>query len=543
MNSSEIVAALRAGALGAAEQLYDSYAEGLYQFCWFMLRNRETAQAVLRDAIVLGEAHIAKLADPEALKPWLYALAHVECQRRRPPSAGETDEPIARPDQRDADFRLMAWNSMMSLDLAERTAIDLVTRHGMEPPDAALVMGVPLTDTQELLATARDGLESALAAEILVHRRSHECAGRTDAMRGWTGTVTPAVRERLLQHAGSCPVCLPALPRTVSLAKVVSLIPKPALPKAMRARVLGCFRDPELSGYRTFAAGRLTAFDAAGFPVAGPVPDMPDDERDASPAAGRGRRLLAGFGAAAAAVVATAVFTLGGLGGNTVLNGDAGAAAGNGHPDQAAGIQPSLRPAATPTAAGGRLELPAPLVPASAAGHSQAVNGQGKPVPAARGSSQAVIPVRGVHGSPTPGPTISPQPPSPGPAGHLQVSPASLSLGTGSQGQIVLSAVGGTVTWAASASSADVTLSDTSGQLSAGQSVTIAVTVSRQAGASGSATVSIDPGTTSVQVSWDASPSPPPSPSPTTTTVAAIGPTPPQQSPWPIPAPSSTPSP
>jgi DNA-directed RNA polymerase specialized sigma24 family protein len=541
MNSPEIVSALRAGAPGAAEKLYDSFAEGLYQFCWFMLRNRETAKVALRDAIVLGEAHIAKLSDPETLKPWLYALARAECQRRESPSAGETDEPIARPDQQDADLRLMAWNSVMSLDPAERTAIDLVTRHGMEPPDAALVMGMPLPGTEELLAAARSGLEQALAAEILVSRGSHECAGRTDAMRGWAGTVTPVVRERLLRHAGSCPRCLSALPRNVSMARVFSLLPAPALPRAMRARVLGCFSDPELSDYRTFAAGRHTAFDAAGFPAAGPVPGMADDERGAGAAGGHGRRLLAGFGAAAAAAVAAVVFVFGGLGGSTVLNGDAGGfSAGAGHPGRATGAQPSLRPGAAPTAAGGRIGLPAPVAPTPAAGHPQAFTGQG-PVPAAGGSSRFImippqIPQGGGRGSPPPGPTIPPQP-SPGPAGHLQVSPASLSLGTGSQGQIVLTAAGGPVTWAASTSSADVTLSDASGQLSAGQSVTVAVTVSRQAGAGGSATVYIDPGTTPVQVSWDASPSP--SPSPSVTTTAATAPAPPQ-SPSPSPSLSSS---
>ena len=538
MNSSEIVSALRAGAPGAAEKLYDSYAEGLYQFCWFMLRNRETAKVALRDAIVLGEAHIARLSDPEMLKPWLYALARAECQRRQSPSANETDEPIARPDQQDADLRLMAWNSVMSLDPAERTAIDLVTRHGMEPPDAALVMGMPLLGTQELLAAARNGLEQALVAEILVHRGSHECPGRTDAMRGWAGTVTPRVRERLLRHAGSCPGCLSALPRNVSAARVFSLLPAPALPRAMRARVLSCFSDPELSGYRTFAAGRLTAFDAAGFPAAGPVPDMPDDGREAGAvaASGRGRKILAGFGAAAAAVAAAAAFAFGGLSGNTALNGDTGGvSAGVGHPDRATGTEPSLQPGAMPTAVG-RIGLSAPVVPASAAGHRQAVAGQGQPVPATSGSSQVIVlPPPGVPWSPSPGPTIPPQP-SPGRTGHLQVSPASLSLGTGSQGQIVLTANGGTVSWAASTSSADVTLSDASGQLSAGQSVTIVVTVSRQAGASGGATVYINPGSTSVPVSWDASPSP--SPSPSTTTAAASAP--PR---WRRPAPSPSPSP
>ena len=65
MNSPEIVAALRQHAPEGPGELYDSQADSLYQYCWLMLRNRETAQVAVRDAIVAAEAHIGRLADPE----------------------------------------------------------------------------------------------------------------------------------------------------------------------------------------------------------------------------------------------------------------------------------------------------------------------------------------------------------------------------------------------------------------------------------------------------------------------------------------------
>src|SRR4030088_2016810 len=168
MNSPEIVAALRERVPEAPGELYDSQADALYQYCWLMLRNRETSQVAVRDAIVAGEAHIGRLADPELLKPWLFALARVECCRRPPAPAGETDEPIARPQQPDADLRVMAWNSVMSLEPAEREALDLVSRHGMESAEVALVTDMAPSDTRELLEAARQNLEQALAAEILI---------------------------------------------------------------------------------------------------------------------------------------------------------------------------------------------------------------------------------------------------------------------------------------------------------------------------------------------------------------------------------------
>ena len=72
---------------------------------------------------------------------------------------------------------------------------------------------------------AQRHLERALTAEILINRDSQECAGRAEALQGWTGTVTPAVRERVLRHAAPCPACRPRLPRNVSAAKIFGLIP------------------------------------------------------------------------------------------------------------------------------------------------------------------------------------------------------------------------------------------------------------------------------------------------------------------------------
>lgn len=588
MNSPEIVAALREHAPEAPGELYDSQADSLYQYCWLMLRNRETAQVAVRDAIVAGEAHIGRLADPELLKPWLFALARVECSRRPAAPPGETDEPLARPQQPDADLRVMAWNSVMSLEPAEREALDLVSRHGMGAGEVALVLDMAPSDIRELLEAARQHLEQALAAEILVARPSHECAGRIDAMPGWAGTVTPEIRERLLRHGGLCPVCLPHLPRNVSAARVFSLIPRPALTRAARARVLNCFSDPQLAGYRTFAAARLAAFDGAGFPVPGPVPDLPGGGYGAEAGAtapagagvasgagsrsvtgggsragggrgsktggqrGGGKRLVAGLGAAAAAAGVAAAFVFGGLSGNGVLNGGSQALSAGGGASQGAGAGPGL-PGATRTAVGDSIRRPDPGNSVAAASHGPSVTGHGLAVPASASAAIPIVvparlPQRGLSATPLPGlpgttiPYQSPTP-SPSPSGQLQVSTGSLSLGTRSRGRIVLTAAGGSVSWTASPSG-NVTLSETGGQLSAGQSVTVVVTVTRQNGAAGNATVTFDPGSTSVAISWAAtvSSSPPPTGSPPPSSPPAGGSPPPGPSGSPRPSRSPGPS-
>ena len=355
MNSPDAVAALRAGAPDAAGQLYAAHAEDLYQYCWLVLRSRQTAQVAVRDAVILADARSSELRDPSMLKAWLFAIARAECDRHCPGSAGESDEPVARPQQPDAALRIMAWNAVIALTPDEREALDLVTRHGMTPPEVALVLGLPAPEVPALIGSARRHLEQALAAEILIGREGQECAGRGDALRGWNGTVTPAVRERLLEHADSCPACSPRLPRNVSVARIFGLLPRPALTGGGWVGVPSRLSDPEppdAGGPGVADVGAPGVADGGGPGVAdaadaedrggpgraddGPpdVPAMPRDPGDgAAPVRDARSRVVPGGAsrrrrgrrvyAATAAVGVAAALAAGSLGGPAALSGAA----------------------------------------------------------------------------------------------------------------------------------------------------------------------------------------------------------------------------
>ena len=391
MDSPDVVAALRAGAPDAAGQLYDAHAEDLYQYCWLVLRSRQKAQVAMRDAIILTGARITGLRDPSMLKAWLFAIARAECGRHRPGSAGESDEPVAPPQQPDAALRIMAWNSVISLIPDEREALDLVTRHGMTPPEVALVLGLPAPSAPALIAAARLHLEQALTAEILINRESQECAGRADALRGGTGTVTPAVRERLLRHAGSCPACLPRRPRNVSAARIFGLLPRPALTEGGWAGALRRLSDPEPpdADARALLDADILDTGDAGVPcpqdadvLDSPDGDVPGTEHAGGPGGAsprrRGRWVCAGVGAAVAAVGVAAALAAGSPGGHAAPSG-AGhhlPAAANG-PARARVGQPGPQPGSGPATPGA---TPRHARPASraAAGAGQADDDPGQ---------------------------------------------------------------------------------------------------------------------------------------------------------------------
>jgi DNA-directed RNA polymerase specialized sigma24 family protein len=528
---------------GAFAELFDAYGDRLFRYCWCMLRNREIAQIALRDALVVAQAHIARLADPGSLGPWLYSLARAECRRRRAVPPADADEPPARPSQRDADSRLMAWNAVMSMDPDELEALELACRHDV---DLGLVLGLPAQNAQALLARARQSLERALGAEILVSR-GHACPDRAEVMTGWAGVMTAQMRERVLEHARRCEVCGPNRPRNVSAARVFALLPAPALSPQARAEVLDFFDDYRLSAYREFAVSRASALAESGFPVP-PAPPAAIPAPGAPPAARRRRRraragvLTAAAGAIACAAVIVSAFVLVGSTGppaavrkiiSTVAAGSPTGPALQRVPGvgTAGAVQSSVPSGTGPAhAPGPRLSTPPPLASTSAGQGQVMITAATRPLPPARAATTRKAPT--TQKSPAQKPATSGAKGRPASPGTLQVSANSVAVGTGSAGRLTLTAVGGAVNWSASSSSpAQVSLNSYSGSLRTGQSVTLTVTVIRAA-AAGSAVISLEPPASApqlVQVSWMAlsagpvrpgpswHPRPRPSPSPSFT--------------------------
>ena len=261
MNDPQLAAALRSRSPDALPELLDAYGDQLFSYCWCLLRNRENAQIAVRDALVVATAQIGRLVCDEWLGLWLYSLARAECLRREAVPASDADEPVAPPNADDADSRLMAWKAVTSMPADEVEALELDSRHDV---DLRLVLGLSAAEAEALLDRARRDLERALAAEILV-RKSRACPDRAALLSGWTGTTTPALRDRVLEHAVTCSVCSPNLPRSVSPARVFALLPAPVLSSVARLEVLGFFDDSRKAAYREFAVSRAEELTGSWF--------------------------------------------------------------------------------------------------------------------------------------------------------------------------------------------------------------------------------------------------------------------------------------
>ncbi|MDX6741833.1 hypothetical protein [Actinocorallia sp. A-T 12471] len=477
MDDRLLVEALRARDPGALASVYDAYAARLYAYCWFRLTDAEAAQVALRDTFIVAEAHADRLQDPEAFLPWLFALARAECARRPEAASAYADPPSAEPGRRDMDQKMLAWRAVRALDPLPREALELEARHRLPAAHVALVLDQPERQTVELLTDAKGDLRRALTVEILTHLGPAGCAGRADLLAARVaGELDANVRANLLAHVRACPECAGHRPTdAISPTKIFATVPCASAPASLRAKVLSCFTDPDLVGYRLFVATRSTDFNALGFPGrAVPEPVV------VAPARGRWWRKVLVVGVLSGGLVAGTTFV--------------GWLVGDPRQDVrtiASGGSPTPRP--TP---------------------SETVDDRPRPPVPRHGLLTATFPA-GAYESATPEPIATPQqaPPvptpqsvqqggvsaEPGGPGRLTVSPLRLDIGSGSDGELKLEADGDLV-WRAKVKG-PLKLSEPSGELAKDEKATVKVKVFRSAKA-GRGLIRI--GGVTVTVTWDA---------------------------------------
>ncbi|MCR3745246.1 DNA-directed RNA polymerase specialized sigma subunit, sigma24 family [Actinomadura glauciflava] len=548
MSDHLLVETLRERDPGAPAAVYDAHAEKLYAYCWFQLRGRDAAQVALRDTFIVAEAHIGKLREPDRFEPWLYAIARLECARRMPPRHLVPDVPVASHDQEDVDQRITAWQAVLGLPPLSRELLELHVRRRLSVPDLAAVFGLSPRDAQTALDCAHGELEAALTAEMLANKGPYGCPERAHLLRERQGDFTHDLSKRLMGHARECSACGSLRPRSVSAAKVYGLLPDAVPAPETRLRVMSCFLDPELVGYRLFVATRVTEFRSDGFPVQsaygrpGRAARQSRRWRFARPRkAAREERgaakLYAQVVRASAALVVVALLSASGVASMYVVG------AQREDKDEQAGPRPTAIP--------GISQRPGPVrkspVPPQAPGALNALPMATFPL----GAQISSAPLPALLDTPSmlafsDGAATSVA------AGVLTVSPLFLDLAGGSDGSIELKAEGGPVTWQAKGQDS-LKVSPSSGSLGPGQSVTVHVHVSRQQKPYGDSTLTFRPGGTQVHVTWrsdTAAPTAPPeahrpaSPAQVSTTSSPSGPPPADGNPAvPPPVPAATPPP
>ncbi|MFJ9822409.1 sigma-70 family RNA polymerase sigma factor [Streptomyces sp. NPDC101151] len=277
MDDREIVAAIRAADPQGLAAAYDTYAGRLYGYCRSVLHSPDAADDALQDTFVLANERIGQLRDPGRLRPWLYAIARHEClhqlrgERRTTgiEAAEEVSDESVDLDARlrTQELRSLVQDAFAGLNTRDREVLELATRQGLEGRDLAAVLGLSLNHTHALLSRARGQLEKSVAALIVARNGRQDCAELAEMLEGWDGTMTVLLRKRINRHIDQCEVCGERKNRDVRASALLSMMPFPVLPLALRNRTFHTALEPTGAGRRMEVAERATRFDHNGFPM------------------------------------------------------------------------------------------------------------------------------------------------------------------------------------------------------------------------------------------------------------------------------------
>ena len=280
MRDGDLVAAVVAGDPAALAAAYDQFAPALYGYCRSLLSEPASAAGAVRDTFVVAEVKLPLLRDPSRLRPWLYAVARNECQRRLHGDgasvqltddefgAGEATADLGLALQ-EAQQREMVSSALAGLDPADREIVELSLRHEFYGADLADALGVPRNQAQALTTRARTRFETALGALMVARSSVGSCQELSWILGDWDGELTATLRKQVRRHITTCEICGEHRRRQVNPLALLSVLPEPVLPESVQHEALSLLADTsaDAAQERAEIADRAEPFTRSGFPA------------------------------------------------------------------------------------------------------------------------------------------------------------------------------------------------------------------------------------------------------------------------------------
>ncbi|MFY1695267.1 MULTISPECIES: RNA polymerase sigma factor [unclassified Solwaraspora] len=286
MDDRTVVAALVAGDPRGLDGAYRAYADRLFTYCRFLLRDADAAADAVHDTFVLAGQRAAQLRDPDRLRPWLYAIARNECLRvmrgrqRHLPLEEAGQLPAASVDPVTGlsaeQIRELVWAAAAGLNPGDRQVFELSIRHELSAAEVGAVLGVSDSHAHARLSRVRAQLERAVGALLVARTGTADCADLAGLLRGWDGTLTVLLRKRVSRHVDGCTTCADRRRQQVHPAALFSAyatLPLLAVPADLWPRLVSTHTDPAEAAARARIDRRAGRFDpATGFPRRSPGP-------------------------------------------------------------------------------------------------------------------------------------------------------------------------------------------------------------------------------------------------------------------------------
>ncbi|HIE55279.1 MAG TPA: RNA polymerase sigma factor, partial [Chromatiaceae bacterium] len=263
---ASLVVAAQGGDMVAFEALYRQYFGAVYDFAVRTMKDSHSAADAVQDAFIKAHDKIGQLRDPEAFRPWLYAIVRREALGKFRSQARETfvpaidsgdagvnpllslvdDDPAADPNAAAelADSAALVWEAAASLDADTYTVLDLHVRQGLNSAEIAEVLGISKGNAYTKLNRMKERTGTAISTYLLIRKGSKDCDELSRIVAGFEfPPVTETLHKRVDRHAKSCDECSKrrkALVAPMSIFAALAAVPPPAgLQEAVWGNVSG----------------------------------------------------------------------------------------------------------------------------------------------------------------------------------------------------------------------------------------------------------------------------------------------------------------
>ena len=277
-DDAALVRRITAGDSAALGDVYDRYADRIFDLCVHLLHDRHEAADATADVFLKVGEKIGTLRDGSKLRPWIYAIARHEIyrrtrRRRREVPVDLTDSSVValEPDHETGgdtpeEIVSLVRDAALGLDDRDRIVLELTLMGGLDGEDLGEALGVSASTAHQVAHRMRERLGRSVAGLLVARGGRSDCDELARLLEPWDGTYSVIWRKRVARHVDVCEGCgarSAALPlAALSGAALTSPLPITYLvaPAALRATVLG------LGG---LAAGSGSAAAGAGAGAAG----------------------------------------------------------------------------------------------------------------------------------------------------------------------------------------------------------------------------------------------------------------------------------
>lgn len=248
MEDSELVRRALQRDQQAFAALYDRYADRLFDYARRQTGSTADAGDIVQDTFVLAIQRLHQLRDPSLVRPWLYAIARSEVQRRHrrvnrlqftepdEQAAMSADGPSADDLVHQQELRALFTEAANGLDPADREVLDLHLRHSLGGAEIAAALGIPERQVSVTVQRVRERLARSIGVVLLA--RNPACPELGELQRTEGTPLTVLSRKRLARHIDGCVTCSQQLHDRMRPETLLSALPIALAPAAWRAEVL-----------------------------------------------------------------------------------------------------------------------------------------------------------------------------------------------------------------------------------------------------------------------------------------------------------------